>query len=127
MARCPPDGYPDHHQLYHRWEYGHGWRGRRAGGRDPAGANGSGMGGAVFNYNGAVTVDDSTISGNTADQGGGIYGVVATGRQTLTINNTILTGSITVARVATTDFVENDLVHYHSSTAASPRSRATST
>ena len=68
------------------------------------------MGGAVFNYNGAVTIDDSTISGNTADQGGAIYGVVAKGADTLTINNTILTGSTTAAHVATTDFVENDLV-----------------
>ena len=96
-----------------------GGAGGAAGGHNPAGASGSGLGGAVFNYNGAITVYDSTISGNTADQGGGIYSVIGTGHQTLTLNNTILTGSVTAASANTSDFVENDLINYHSSTGSS--------
>jgi hypothetical protein len=36
-------------------------------------ASGAGLGGGLFNHNGFITVTNSTISGNTADQGRGIF------------------------------------------------------
>ena len=38
-----------------------------------AGAAGAGLGGAIFNLSGTVTLDSATIASNTADTGGALY------------------------------------------------------
>jgi hypothetical protein len=72
--------------------------------RGVAASNGQGLGGAVFNHNGTLTLLDSTISGNTAAQGGrGVYSLGDGSGQTATavITNTI----IGQADTSVTDFV----------------------
>ena len=57
----------------------------------PGGAAGQGLGGAVFSRNGSVVVVNSTLSGNTADQGGRqVYLLGDAGTAQGTLNNSIL-------------------------------------
>lgn len=55
------------------------------------------IGGGIFNYRGTLTVTSSTISGNSADSGGGIanhgYSVFNVIYGALTLGNTILAGN----------------------------------
>ena len=64
--------------------------------------SGEGLGGAIFNRNGSLTLTNSTISGNTAANGGrGVYNLGDGATATATINNII----IGQADTAVSDFV----------------------
>ncbi len=47
-------------------------------------------GGAVFTRNGSVTITNSTIADNTANQGGGVFAVGDGGRATVQMVNSIV-------------------------------------
>ena len=78
-------------------------------------AAGQGLGGALFNLDGNVTVLNSTLAGNTADQGGAIYTLgddstadsltASPGPASLVLNNSILATSAN----SVTDFVNNTI------------------
>ena len=51
--------------------------------------NTAGFGGGIYNFYGAVSLTNSTVSGNSADFGGGIYNSYGT----VTLNNTIVANS----------------------------------
>ena len=59
-----------------------------------------GLGGAPFSFNGNVTVLNSTIAGNGAGQGGGVFALGDGATATLGLTNTILFNSLNGA----TDF-----------------------
>lgn len=54
-------------------------------------AGGSGAGGGILNNSGTLTLNNSRVSGNTADYGGGIHNVWASA--TLTLNNSTVSGN----------------------------------
>jgi len=56
-----------------------GGNGTTAGTRDGAGGGGAGMGGAVFNYQGSVTITNSTVAGNSARGGSGADSIAGKG------------------------------------------------
>jgi hypothetical protein len=100
--------------------------GNRAFGGPGGGAgagNGQGLGGAIFNVNGTLNIYDSSISGNTADQGGrGIYSL-GTGGYTAHVNlsNTIVgtKGGANEFQFNTTAVVpQNDLLNVPASEVA---------
>ncbi len=66
--------------------------GTRYSGNASGGEAGKGLGGGVFNLNGTLTVNNSTLANNTAAQGGGgLYNLAAfEGSATLNLNSTIV-------------------------------------
>ena len=65
-------------------------------------ANGSGLGGAVFNNSGAVAVTFSTLVGNTADDGGAFYNLSQGGPASAALTDSLFANS-----TAASDFFNN--------------------
>jgi hypothetical protein len=72
--------------------------------------NGSGFGGAIFNLNGTVTLTFATLAGNKADSGGAVYNLgynLNARAASLTLDGSILSGSVNAAATAVDDLVNN--------------------
>jgi CSLREA domain-containing protein len=67
--------------------------GGAGGNADSPGAAGMGLGGAVFSRNGSVTVTSSTLTNNTAQQGGAVFALDDGDTVTVALTDSILAGT----------------------------------